>query len=101
MTMRSLQQLGFKCNCFIVNLFARHADQNTQLPVNLIMQLLVQNLLPTAALEALEQAPAVMGLLSFILVRDQAQRPSAGDVHDRWAIPHQPDCLIKASNKSL
>ena len=51
--------------------------------------LLLQNLLPTAAVEALEQVPAMMDLLAFILIRNQAQRPSAGDIYDRCACEHQ------------
>ena len=46
----------------------------------------LQVLLSAAALEPLEQVPAVTDLLSYILIRDAAQRPSAGDVHARYAV---------------
>lgn len=54
----------------------------------------LQALLSTAALEALQQVPAVTDLLTYILVRDLAQRPSAGDIYERCALPHQPSSLI-------
>lgn len=51
--------------------------------------LLLQVLMSPAALEALEQVPAVTDLLSYILVRGLAQRPSAGDVCGRCALARQ------------
>lgn len=89
------------CNRFIACQLAQHAD-HTALQHLAACQtedaaaLLLQNLLPAAAVEALEQVPAVMDLLCFILVRDQTQRPSAGDINDRFAftpaLAHRLSC---------
>ena len=88
------------CIRFIAFQLAQHADQ-TALQHLAARQtenapaLLMQNLLPTAAVEALEQVPAVMDLLCSVLVRDQAHRPSAGDIYDRCNFAHQLSCHHK------
>ena len=43
----------------------------------------MQVLLSAAATESLQPVPAVTELLSYILIRDAAQRPTASDVHAR------------------
>ena len=45
----------------------------------------MQALLSPTATQTLEAMPAVADLLSYILVRDPAQRPTAKDVADRYA----------------